>query len=366
MTRLTKRSRFRHWTQAICVMVGATAACATASEAKDNFIFAWPSAINSGVAPLSFARQLGYFDAENLDVQIQVLTGSGVIVPQLLAGKIDAAYASLEPLVISRQPGKPNFPLRFVYNLFPRSIWEFVVPANSPIKKLSDLKGKTIGELALGSGNIFMTRAILQDAGVPWSDVKLQAVGTGVAAFEALRNGQIDVLNLFDTAHVRLEQSGTAIRRLEVPEKMQNLSSHGIQVTEEKLAKSAPQLEGFGRALTKGILACRANLPACVRAYWANYPELRPKTGSEEDNLKAEVQVLEIRMGNLLPPGRGTKDPYGAFTDTDWKELIEALKTGGEVTNTAIPMDTLYTNALVPAYNKFDLKAVEAQARAQK
>lgn len=216
------------------VIAAASLSISYSAQAKDNFVFAWPSAINSGVAPISLARQLGYFDAEKLDVQVQVLTGSGVIVPQLLAGKIDAAYSSLEPLVISRQPGKPNFPLRFVYNFLPRSIWEFVVPANSPIKSLSDLKGKTIGELALGSGNIFMTRAILSDAGVAWSDVKLQAVGTGVAAFEALRSGQIDVLNLFDTAHVRLEQSGTVIRRLEVPPKTQNLSSHGIQVTEEK------------------------------------------------------------------------------------------------------------------------------------
>lgn len=348
------------------LLVATTLALTATAHAKEKFIFAWPSAINSGVAPLSFARQLGYFDEENLDVQIQVLTGSGVIVPQLLAGKIDAAYSSLEPLVISRQPGKPNFPLRFVYNLFPRSIWEFVVPAGSPIKSLSDLKGKTIGELALSSGNIFMTRAILQDAGVAWSDVKLQAVGTGVAAFEALRTGQIDVLNLFDTAHVRLEQSGTVIRRLEVPAKMQNLSSHGVQVTEEKLAKSAPQLEGFGRALAKGIIACQANLSACIRAYWANYPELAPKIGTEVQNLKAEVQVLELRMQNLLPPGRGTTQPYGAFTDDDWTQLIEALKTGGEVSNAAIPLNTLYTNALVPAYNRFDVKAVQAQAKAQK
>lgn len=361
-----KRSRVQRLTWALGVAVASMSGFASAGQAKDKFIFAWPSAINSGVAPLSFARQLGYFDAENLDVQVQVLTGSGVIVPQLLAGKIDAAYASLEPLVISRQPGRPNFPLRFVYNLFPRSIWEFVVPAASPIKQLSDLKGKTIGELALGSGNIFMTRAILQDAGVKWSDVKVQAVGTGVAAFEALRSGQIDVLNLFDTAHVRLEQSGVPIRRLEVPARMQNLSSHGIQVTEEKFTKNAAQLEGFGRALTKGIIACNANLPACIRAYWANYPELAPKTGTDEDNLKAEVRVLKVRMQNLLPPGRGTTHPYGSFTDDDWKELIEALKAGGEVTDAAIPMNTLYSNALVPAYNRFDVKAVEAQAKAQK
>jgi NitT/TauT family transport system substrate-binding protein len=350
-----------------CVaIVVALCTCAGAAFAQDRFIFVWPSAINSGVAPLSFARQLGYFEAEKLDVQIQVLSGTAVIVPQLLAGKVDAAYASLEPLVISRQPGKPNFPLRFVYNLFPRSIWEFVVPEKSPIQKISDLRGKTIGVFALTSGNIFMTRAILQDAGVPWNEVKLQAVGTGVAAFEALRNGQIDVLNLFDTAHVRLEQSGTAIRRLEVPAKMQNLSSHGIEVTEAKLKQNPELLERFGRALTKGSIACTANLPACVRAYWQDYPALKPATGVEEENLKREVEVLRIRMPNLLPPGRDKTVPTGAFTEEDWKVLIEALKAGGEVTDPNIPLSTLYTNALVPAYNRFDRAKVEEEARAKR
>lgn len=356
---ITFRCRVAAIAAALCLGAGQ-------ASANDRFIFAWPSAINSGVAPLSFAKQLGYFDAEKLDVQVQVLAGTAVIVPQLLAGNIDAAYSSLEPLVISRQPGKPNFPLRFVYNLFPRSIWEFVVAEKSPIRKISDLRGKTIGVFALTSGNIFMTRAILQDAGVPWSEVKLQGVGTGVAAFEALRTGQIDALNLFDTAHVRLTQSGTAIRHLEVPPKMQNLSSHGVQVTDVKLRQNRDILERFGRALTKGSIACNANLPACVRAFWAEYPSFKPTTGSEDVNLRREIEVLQARMPNLLPAGRDATVQYGAFTEEDWKVLIEALKAGGEVTDTAIPLASLYSNDLVAAYNRFDKTAVEQEARDKK
>ena len=354
---------FRGWRR---WALGALASLTFASPAlaRDNFTFAWPSAINSGVAPFTFARQLGYFAAEDMDLRIQVLTGSGVIIPQLMAGQIDAAYASLEPLVIARQPGRPNFPLRFIYNLFPRSIWEFAVLENSPIRSVADLRGKTIGVLALSSGNIYMTRAILQAAGVPWNEVRLQAVGTGVSAFEALRTGQIDMLNLFDTAHIRMEQAGTAIRRLDIPPALLNASSHGVSVTQAALQRNPGLFERFGRALTKGTIACNANLEACVRSYWAAYPALRPTSGTEEENLRREVQVLTLRMRNLLPPGSGTTRPHGQFSDADWTVLIEALRAGGEVTNTNIPMDTLYTNALVPAFNRFDAAAVEAEARA--
>lgn len=332
------------------------------AQASERFVFAWPSAINSGVAPLTFARKLGFFEAEGISLEVQVLTGSGVIIPQLLAGNVHAAYASLEPLVIARQPGKPNFPLRFIYNYLPRSIWEFAVLRDGPVRTLADMKGKTLGVLALSSGNLYMVRAMLQEAGVAWGDVKLQAVGTGVAAFEALRSGQIQALNLFDTAHVRLEQSGTAIRRLPVAPRFQELSSHGILVTDALLASKADLLARFGRALTKGNIACNANLDACIRSYWEAYPALRPSTGTAEENLRREREVLGYRMKNLLhTTGAGQ---YGRFSDQDWTTLVEALRVGGEVTKTDIPISSYFTNQLVPEFNRFDVEQVAGAARA--
>jgi len=337
-----------------------------AAEAKDKFVFAWPSAINSGVAPLTFAAQLGYFDKEDLDVPIQVLTGSGVIIPQLLAGNIQGAYSSLEPLVIARQPGKPNYPIIFAYNYLRRSIWEYAVLADSPIKTFADLKGAKIGVLALSSGNIFMTRAIVEQQGVPWNDIKLLSVGTGVAAFDALKTGQIQMLNLFDTADVRLEQEGTKIRRLQVPPEFEGLSSHGISITQALMKDNPGLVARFGRALTKGTLACQANLEACVHSYWAAYPALRPAPDAQADAMKKEKEVLAVRMTNLTYFRPGSKEQMGAFSEQDWTKLIEALKVGGEVTKTDIPLDSLYSNALVADYNRFDLGEVLSQAKAAK
>ena len=348
---------------------GACLAAAVAplgAQARDKFVFAWPSAINSGVAPLTFAAQLGYFDKENLEVPIQVLTGSGVIIPQLMAGNVQGAYSSLEPLVIARQPGKPDYPLVFAYNYLRRSVWEFAVLDDSPIKSLADVKGGTIGVLALSSGNIFLTRAMVEQQGVAWTDVKLLSVGTGAAAFDALKTRQIQVLNLFDTAHVRVEQAGTKIRRLPVPAEFDGLSSHGISVT-QKLMKDNPGLVArFGRALTKGTLACNANLDACVRSYWAAYPALKPTPAAEADTLRKEKEVLAVRMKNLLYMRPGDNAQMGAFSDLDWTKLIGALKQGGEISVTNLPLNTLYTNALVAEYNKFDANEVMAQAKAAK
>lgn len=336
-----------------------------AAVAKDKFVFAWPSAINSGVANLTFARALGFFDEENLDVDVIVLTGSGVIIPQLMAGTVHTAYASLEPLPIARQAGKPNFPLRFVYNYLPRGIWELAVLEESPIKAVADFKNKTIGFVSLTSGNIAMTQAMAQREGVDWNSVQKIAVGSGVPAFEALRRKQIDVLNLWDTMNVALQRSGTNIRLIPFPKDFQALSSHGFPVTEELLRTKPDLIVRFGRAMSKGAIACEANMAGCVKSYWREYPALEPKSGSEADNLANEVEILRPRIANLMF-GR-TKDNMGAFSEQDWTQLIAALKAGGLIEKDAdIKLDTLYTNQFVPEFNRFDRDAVVGKAKAYK
>jgi NitT/TauT family transport system substrate-binding protein len=351
------------------VLVTATLAAATAAaqaQAKDKFVYGVPSAITSAVANFAFAKELGYFDEERLDVELVPLSGSGVIIPQLLAGQIHAAGASLEPLVIARQPGKQNFPLRFVYNYLRNSVWEFAVPKDSPVKTLADLKGKSIGVVSMGSGNIYTTRAILNASGVDAKTVSLQPVGFGGQAFQALRTNQIQALNLWDSMHAALEVSGTPIRRLDMPKEFQGMSSHGFEVT-EKLLKENPQLIArFGRAVSKGSVACDAAPVSCLKAFWKHYPDQKPKTGTEEEILRKEMPVMKSRLDNITYFRPGEPKLWGAYSDRDWKLLIAALKEGGEVTNENIPLNTLYTNELVPEYNRFDPQIVARQARAWK
>lgn len=351
----------------LCVV----ALCAVSSFAqaqakpKEKFIFAWPSAINAGVANLTFARELGYFDQENLEVDVIVLTGSGVIIPQLLSGAVHSAYASLEPLPVSRQPGKPNFPIRFVYNYLPRSIWEIAVLDESPIKTVADLKGKNLGLVSLTAGNVLLTQAMLQKEGVDWTTVSRVAVGSGVPAFEALRRKQVDAINLWDTMHSALAMSGTKIRLLPYTKDFAELSSHGFPVTEELLKTRPDFIARFGRAMSKGAVACQANLEGCIKSFWREYPSLKPTTGSEADNLKREVAIMKPRIDNLM--FKRTDTNMGAFESRDWTQVIDALKMGGMITESVnIPLETLYTNQLVPEYNKFNRKEVIEQAKAYK
>jgi NitT/TauT family transport system substrate-binding protein len=335
-----------------------------ASAAPEKLTFAWPSAINSGLAPMAFASELGFFKEENIEPEIVVLQGSGTIIPQLMSGEVFSAYSSLEPLPISRQPGKPNFAFKFVYNYMRNSIWEIAVLDSSPVKEVKDLAGKTIGVGGLQWGNVPTTRAILQFSGVAASNVTLVGVGTGVPAFEALKRGQIDALNLFDTMHAGLEQMGTKIRRLKFPAEFQGVSSHGFPATDKMIKERPDLIARFGRAMTKGTLACAAALDKCVRAYWKLYPAQKP--ADEAAALQREMSALKPRMANLtyFAPGEA-KQQMGSFSAGDWRATIEALKIGGQIDPLAkIDIDSLYTNQFVAEFNKFDRGDVERKAHA--
>ncbi len=354
---------FRKTWSAVLLGTALALPLAASGQARDKFVYGVPSTISSAIANFTFAKELGYFDQENLDVELVPLAGSGVIIPQLLGGKIHAAGASMEPLVIARQPGKQNFPLKFVYNYLRNSVWEFVVLKDSPVKSLADLKGQSIGVVSLSSGNLYTTRAILQASGVDWKSVNLQPVGFGGQAFQALKTHQIQVLNLWESMHAALEVSGTPLRRLDLPREFQGMSSHGFEVT-DKLLKDNPQLIArFGRAVSKGSVACHASHVNCLLAFWKHYPEQKPKTGTEEDILRKELAIMTPRIENVMFFRPDEPRRMGAYADRDWKLLIAALKEGGEVTNENIPMASLYTNELVPEYNRFDAAAVEAQGR---
>jgi NitT/TauT family transport system substrate-binding protein len=238
------------------------------AEAADKVTYAWPGVITVGIAPFSFAQDLGFFKDEGIDFEVITLQGSGVIIPQLLNGTIFSSYASPDLLIISRQPGKPDFDIRYVYNAVRNSIWEISVLAENPIKTVKDLKGKKIGVGALTFANVPMTKAILKQQGIDPASVDFVAVGGGVPAFEALRRGQIDALNLFDVQDAQLEAQGTKLRILQFPPQFRGVSSHGFPVTNAMIRDHPDLIERFGRAATEGTIACEANLTGCLYSYW--------------------------------------------------------------------------------------------------
>lgn len=336
------------------------------AQAVDKVTFGWPAANAITLAHVQFGMDLGFFKDEKIDVEVVPMKGSFPIIQQILSGNLTTGYVGVDSVVLARQPGKEPLPMRFFYNYLRSSIWEIVVLADSPIKTINDLKGKSLGVAGMQYGNIPVAKALIGKAGLKPDDVTFQTVGTDAPAYRALTTRQIDALNLWDTLHATLEAEGTALRRLPFPPEVTETSSHGLPVSEITLKTKADMLTRFGRAWAKSTIACNANPAACVRSFWRAYPAQKPSTGTEEQKMAREQKILIARLQKLTAFRANEKKLYGSYSDTDWQNIINTQKLGGTITKTDIPYNELYTNELVPGMNKFDVDAVVRAAKAFK
>ncbi|MEI6720659.1 MAG: ABC transporter substrate-binding protein [Betaproteobacteria bacterium] len=337
--------------------------CAAAG-AQQKIVFGLVSPLTVVNGQLLVAKHLGYLAEEGIEVETVVFNGSAVLLPQIVAKRVTVGFPNPDPLVISRQPGKDPLPLKYVYNVIRENVWEFAVLANSPVKTLADLKGKKIAVGALAFGNIPLTRAMFKEMGIEVGrDLELVPTGLGAPAFLALKDGRVDALNLFETMHTQLETQGTAVRRLKMPQKYLDLFSNGIIAHEDTIRTNPKLLAAFGRALAKATLACNVNRPGCVKAAWKEDPSLKPPGTNEAKILADSVALLNARYDKYLAFPKGERPRWGEYPEGAWKNMVQVMADGGQIQTTAIDLNSLYTNALVPAMNNFDPAAVIADAR---
>ncbi len=341
---------------------------AQTSETQEKIKFGTGSAISLTSAPLTMAIGMGFFKEEGLDVEvIPFKGGSGVLIPQIVNKNIAIGFPTLDVMIVARQPGRDYMPLKFFYNMTRTSIYEVVVLDSSPVKQLSDLKGKIMGVGGLTWGSIPIAKAMFKEEGLEvGKDVELIAVGQGASAYQALISGRIGALYLFDVPHAELESLGTKIRRLPIKEKYDSLGSNSLIAHEETIKTQEKILTRFGRAIAKGTIASDVNTAGAVKMFWKYYPELKPTQGTEEEKVEHAVKTLRVRLKRMLSFPAGAQRRFGEFPPQMWKNYVEAMHAGGQISTPDVPVDTLYTNEFVSEFNVFDTEVVLRAARALK
>jgi NitT/TauT family transport system substrate-binding protein len=316
--------------------------------------------INEAFSPFSVAKYLGYFTEEGLDVDLLAVGGSNEVALAVSAGAGDVGLASPgQALVGMQSPQSLN--LKFFYEANYRSIWSVTVKPDSPIKAIKDLKGKKVGMAAMGSAALTFGKALAIEAGLdPVKDIAFIAVGSGAQAIGALNNNAVDAL-IFSTQETnKFEANGFKIRYVDTGEGFASLPDVGIVTRPEILASNPKMLTGFARAVAKGYVFSVANPAAAVKISWKLFPESEPKNVSPEEALAGGIMVNTRRMEIWDSPK--TNGVNGIFIEADWKRLVDYMKTNG-ILKEEIPLDRIYTNALIEEANKFDRTKVQKQAK---
>jgi len=145
-----------------------------------------------GTWPIFAANAQGYFAKEKLEIHLDPVTGSVMQIKGMMAGTYDIGLTALDN-VIAYQAGQGEAPLDQKPDLFAfmggeaGSMHLITAPA---VKRVEDLKGKTLAVDAKNTGFAFVLYRIAATHGVKQGDYGLVAVGSSQKRLDALTQGQ--------------------------------------------------------------------------------------------------------------------------------------------------------------------------------
>lgn len=324
-----------------------------------------PPAVHDG-APYAAAQELGLFKEQNLSVKLIVFQGAGALLPQVASKRVTFGYPVSEPVISSYFSGKDPLPLRYFYNGTPAQTMEYTVLADSPIKTLSDLKDKKIGVGALTWGTIPNSRAALRVAGLePGKNVEFVAVGVLGSGFQALRSKQVDALNYNSSWGDIFEFTGTKIRRIAYPDVFQETPGNGFIAHEDTFKEHPDLIRRFGLAYTEAQYVCDVNPEFCVRAFWRQYPESKP-ADAEGKGLEEAKTLLSRRLQRTLYREDGSRRTPGEYDLPVIRAAISAMAKNGEFPSADVPVERIFSNAFIAAFDDFDKAALKIRAEEAK
>ena len=159
-------------------------------------------------------KRLGYFKAEGLEVDIQN-SQTGMISAQVLQSNSAQVGTTAAAAIMTVR--EQNGDLVSFFNLKRNAGTFLVVLKDSPIQKLEDLKGRTIGAPSFGAGGGLGLKQNLSEIGITPDQYTGISTGAGPSAIAALRTGQIDALVMWDAMLGAAENTGLALRTVNIP-----------------------------------------------------------------------------------------------------------------------------------------------------
>lgn len=221
-----------------------------------------PNVESPNMLPFNIAKSRGFFAAEGIEAEI-IRVRSDVIVAALLSGNLD--YGT--PISLSIPTAVKGAPLKAIAAIA-NGFVSFLV-AQSKYPAVRELRGRTIAMGSLRGLSFNHLKKILERNGLDVQrDVKVLAMGSTPARFQALITGGIDAAFLTMPYNIRavnqefIELESTADIR---PQTL----SWGVAVTDEKLKIQKDEVEGFLRALLKAMHFVKDNRAEAVRAMTA-------------------------------------------------------------------------------------------------
>lgn len=310
--------------------------------------------------------KLGWYRDENVELEI-VNTGQTTTPLQLLStGQIE--FATIAPgTMLPPFAANPQLGVTTAYMWMPRIHNHVSVKPDSPIKELKELKGRKVGIRGPGDSGYFFLQAAFKGMGIdPQKDVEWVSVSAGGPAGQALYNGTVDALAIWDVEYTRIEIAGFKLRAIANPPDAANLFGNSYAVSVAAFDKAKPTYAGLFRAIAKGQIFTALNPRAAVLLHWDLFPESKPKGKSEQEAMDDMLKILATRSDKWFQPQGSSDRRMGATRKEQWEESVKFIGRINPKVAEIRDVAALFTNDVIDAANKFDRKAFEEFARSFK
>lgn len=304
----------------------------------------------------SIPKKMGYWAADNVDVDVFGAAGAVAGLQMVASGKMDFITVTAEALMQAQAQGMP---VKAVYVHARSPISKFVILKNSDIKNVKDLKGKVVGQPVLESSSAYFG-GLFREAGLDFEkDVKLIATGTGAPPALAMQRGDVAAWASWDTAVASLENRGLVFTEFR-PTYFDDLIGNVIVTRNDMIEKHPEVVVAVARGIAKAVHFGLANPDAAVKIHWELYPQTKPQNADPAVAMKDAKSVFVSRFASFtLPPG----GLYGASRPQQWATMAKLMRESGAVLPASYDPQAAFTDKFIVEINKFDRSAIEAQAK---
>jgi NitT/TauT family transport system substrate-binding protein len=321
---------------ALAVTAALAAGCGSDSAEPADNEGTGPTVIKMGLgfpgdplyAAAAAAIEQGFFEDENLEVEI-VPGGGGVdMEAMMIRGELDFMFGSLGDLPLARDRG---LDIRALGVIEPENNFGVVTAPSSGIEEPQDFEGKSIAMAATG-GSTRLFYAFAEENDVDVSEVEVVTVEGPTTP--TLLSGKVDAgtgnrsITLVRAQEVEPDMGFIAFKDWGVP-----AVGMGLSTTDEMISEDPELVKRVVRAWVKGV------------EFSAQDPEAA--TEDAEKLWPEGVGAYTNPTASTTEAYKWVEEPIGFMSEESWQETIDVLVKADEMSS-AGPLEEYFTNDFLP------------------
>jgi NitT/TauT family transport system substrate-binding protein len=264
----------------------ALTALPAAAQQKLDFILNWVP--GGDHAPYYYAKKLGWYAKEGIDLNLEPGKGSALAIQKVAAGANQIGLADMANVLTLRGKGADVVGVFNVYANSPQGIYWL---KSSGIKGIKDLAGKKIGNPA-GDGARTMWPALAKANGIDPKSVTWVNIDPN-SKLSALKSQAIDATTSFyNIHHVFQRELGADMGFVAWRDVGLNPYGNSVIVNAEFLAKNKPTIDKFVKVTQRAFAACVKDPKPCVQAL------IDANGALSYDNEMVNWQLVEVLMSD--------------------------------------------------------------------